>query len=224
MPPNLDPNQIETPNIERRSVTIRELRASADGEAMRIGGYAAVFGELSDDLGGFREMLVQGCFTNALKTSDVRCLFNHDPSQVMGRLAARTLRLKEDLVGLHFECDLPDTQAARDLLVSIKRGDVSQCSFGFGIDYGDNGATDWIVTNDTIIRKVVRVKELFDVSPVTYPAYPQTTVSAEARARCTQLQQQHHPNARQVAAAEREQHRQAAVAAMRTQLQLAEAF
>ena len=158
---------------EFRYIPARELRIkrNADGKP-QMGGYAAVFNSLSQDLGGFKERIAPGAFTTSLKNSpDVRALFNHDENIVLGRTKSGTLRLSEDETGLAFEADLPDTAMARDLAVSIERGDVDQCSFGFYCM-----ADDWTMIDSTPVRSVTTA-ELFDVSAVTYPAYTQTSVT-----------------------------------------------
>src|ERR1035437_3378391 len=114
----------EKDEMERRtySVEMRVKEPTIGKKTATIVGYAANFNSPSEDLGGFREMLVPGCFANALKTSDVRALFNHDPNHILGRNMAGTLRLFEDENGLRFEVDPPDTACARDLQVSMSRG------------------------------------------------------------------------------------------------------
>lgn len=146
-----------------------EIRAAGDGNS--IEGYAAVFGQQSEDLGGFRETVRSGAFKRALQAKqDVRALFNHDSNMVLGRLSSGTLQLSEDERGLKFRVELPDTQAARDLKTLIARGDITQCSFGFcavGQEW-DNDATP--------AQRTLTDVDLFDVSPVTFPAYPQTSL------------------------------------------------
>lgn len=162
-------------NKERRMLDV-ELRVEArqEGEPPKIIGHAAVFNQLSEDLGGFREQIAPGAFAGAVKTDDVRALWNHNPDFVLARTVSKTLTLKEDARGLSIEIDPPDTQVARDLLVSIERGDVSQMSFGFSVKPdGQNWGKDDEGRN---IRTLTDVR-LFDVSPVTYPAYPQTDVA-----------------------------------------------
>ena len=159
---------------ERRYLNVKELRVVTESDKMTLTGYAAVFDSLSEDLGGFREKIQQGAFKAAIKKSDCRALFNHDSNHVLGRTSAKTLRLKEDEIGLKMECDLPDTQFARDLMVSINRGDITQQSFGFTVK------TDiWEENRDKqeVTRTLTEIEELFDVSPVTFPAYPDTTVA-----------------------------------------------
>jgi len=156
-----------------------ELRVmpEANGCKKKIGGYAARFNSMSQDLGGFTERIAPGAFAKSLLTADVRCLFNHDANIVLGRTLSKTLRLIEDEFGLMYECDMPDTQMARDMVMApIERGDVSECSFGFYTIHDS-----W----ETIEGRQVRTLhecELLDVSPVTYPAYKSTDVSARSLA------------------------------------------
>jgi HK97 family phage prohead protease len=137
-------------------------------------GHAAVFNELSGDLGGFREQIIPGAFAEAIETDDVRALINHDSNFVLGRNRAGTLAMREDVRGLAVEITPPDTAFARDLIVSMERGDVTQMSFAFRIR--PNGE-DWAKNDDGVwVRSVKRVR-LYDVSVVTYPAYTQTDVA-----------------------------------------------
>jgi hypothetical protein len=163
--PNLD--------IERRFIHA-EIELRADDAEPVVAGYAAVFHELSEDLGGFREVIMPGAFTDALKASDIRALFNHDPSQIVARTKNGTLRVWEDDKGLRYEFT-PNmkTQAGRDLVELVKRGDVDQSSFAFSMD---GGVEEWDDSGDMPIRRIKRVARLYDVSPVTYPAYPATEV------------------------------------------------
>jgi len=164
-----------TPEIERRYFMVTELRVAKDDttKTSKLTGYAAVFNKLSDDLGGFREKIKPGAFANTVRTDDIRALFNHDANFVLGRSTAGTLRLKEDDKGLNFECDLPDTQFARDLQVSVGRGDISQCSFSFRTN-----SDTWENNADGTVTRTLNDVSCKDVSPVTFPAYPQTSVKA----------------------------------------------
>lgn len=165
-----------TKTAERRTFVVGELRVDPAQGAMapKISGHAAMFEVLSEDLGGFREKIAAGAFTKTLQNADVRALFNHDPNIVLGRNKAGTLRLKEDLTGLAIEIDPPDTQHARDLMVSMNRGDITQMSFGFY-----TVADKWAKLDGQWVRTLLEV-ELFDVSPVTYPAYTQTDVAVRS--------------------------------------------
>jgi len=159
------------PIIERRNFPVTELRAITDENGLRrITGYAAVFNSLSENLGGFREKIDPGAFSKTIKTDDVRALRNHNSDYVIGRNKSGTLNLIEDDRGLKIEAIPPDAQWARDLMVSIDRGDIDQMSFGFRTI-----SDRWETQNEEEIRTLVEVK-LYDVSPVTFPAYPDTEV------------------------------------------------
>lgn len=150
-----------------------EIRADGDGPE-KIVGYAAVFNSLSEDLGGFREIIRPGAFAAALPVSDTRALWQHESVYVLGRLRSSTLRIEEDERGLRVEIDPPDAQWARDVMVSIKRGDVDQMSFAFSLTAdGDRWSRE---EGELPLREILKVKRLYDVSVVTYPAYPDTVV------------------------------------------------
>jgi HK97 family phage prohead protease len=127
-------------------------------------------------LWGFRERIVPGAFAPALGKSDIRALLNHDPNFVLGRTKNGTLRVHEDETGLAVEIDPPETAWADDLLVSIGRGDISQMSFAFRV-----GEESWETVDGENIRTILSFDEIFDVSPVTYPAYQATDVSLRER-------------------------------------------
>ena len=168
------------PDREERNIGAAELRVKrVEGEPTKIEGYAAIFNSLSDDLGFFREKIQRGAFTNALKTSDARALFNHDPNFILGRQSAGTLELKEDKKGLWMSATPPDTQQARDLMVSIERGDITQQSFAFTVQ--EDSWKQPEANGDPEIRTIIEVKEIFDVSPVVYPAYPDTDVAIRSK-------------------------------------------
>ena len=155
-----------------------EMRVkSEEGAARKIVGYAAKFNSLSEEMWGFREQIAPGAFTEALKKSDVRALFNHDPNYVLGRQSAGTVSLTEDDVGLHYEIDPPDTQWARDIVSSIERGDIAESSFAFSMA---GGVEEWDDTATPAIRTIRSVGNLYDVSPVTYPAYPEATTGVRS--------------------------------------------
>lgn len=176
----MKPEDFEKNDVERRtySVEMRVKEPTIGKKSSTIEGYAANFNSISEDLGGFREVLMPGCFADALKTSDIRALYNHDPNYVLGRNMSGTLRLQEDERGLHFEVDPPDTSYARDLQVSMSRGDISNCSFGFSVPEGGDA---WRKEQDgTWLRSVLKVDRLYDVSPVTYPAYTSTSCAVRS--------------------------------------------
>lgn len=166
--------------IERRTISLQEIRVErrADGPAIIVG-HAAVFGQLSEDLGGWREQILPGAFLEAINGDDVRALWNHNADIVLGRNVSGTLKLKEDSRGLAIECEPPDTQTVRDLvLVPMERGDVTQMSFAFSVK---PGGQDWALDDEGRMIRTLKKLRLYDVSPVTYAAYPQTDVSVGKR-------------------------------------------
>lgn len=156
-----------------------EMRADEEGKKT-IRGYALKFGQRYD-MGWFEEEIAKGALKDADMT-DVRALFNHNPSFVLGRTTSGTLRMKTDDIGLVYEVDMPDTQAARDLMVSIERGDINQSSWAFELDYTDEESESWQrgAGNSKTTRTIKKVKRMYDVSPVTYPANPDTTAAARS--------------------------------------------
>lgn len=165
--------------VERRVFKAKVLRV-VGGDKPRIVGYAAVFDQLSEDLGGFKEKIGRGAFSGAVVRDDVRALWQHDPNHVLGRTISKTLMLQEDDIGLRYEIFPPDTQWARDVLATMRRGDVDQSSFSF-----EAVREQWDESGSYPIRTLLEVK-LYDVSPVTFPAYPQT--SAQVRKKVRQFQ------------------------------------
>ncbi|MDP2330406.1 MAG: HK97 family phage prohead protease [Reyranella sp.] len=159
--------------IERRSAI--ELRAAGNSKTPQLAGYAAVFDAPSQDLGGFVEIVKPGAFDRTLRsnTADPLALVAHMPDRVLGRRSAGTLRLKEDAKGLAFEIDLPNTTAARDLLVSVERGDVKGASFAFVVPAGGD---KWEVRGETVFRELHEVA-LHEISITASPAYQDTTVA-----------------------------------------------
>ena len=145
-----------------------EVRES-DGDEMTLEGYAAVYNS-ETDLGHFREVIKPGAFDDVLD-NDVRALINHDPNLILGRTTNGTLELSVDERGLKYRVKLGDQQYAKDFYESVKRGDISQSSFAFTIDQ-----QSW--NEERTVRSVDKVRQLLDVSPVTYPAYAAATVQA----------------------------------------------
>ena len=166
--------QKSIPNGETRYLTVTELRSDPEGK--NIEGYAAVFGQFSLDLGGFKEKIKKGAFTKTIKEGDARALWNHEDKYVLGRISAKTLMLEEDDHGLKVRIEPPNSTWANDLKESIKRGDVKEMSFGFSTI-----KDTWTYNNeaDAVERELLEVR-LYEVSIVTFPAYPQTDVAVRA--------------------------------------------
>jgi HK97 family phage prohead protease len=181
---------------ERRSfstrITVEKRGASGDVSVVR--GHAAVFDSLSENLGGFREIILKGAFDNVMD-NDVRALFNHDSNQPpLARTKSGTLEIGLDARGLTYEFEAPDTQIGRDLVVSLERGDIDESSFGF-IVKTDSWDED---TEGRVVRTIVEIDELFDVSPVNFGAY-QATDSELASREFRAWKDQRETNAKQAA-------------------------
>lgn len=158
------------PIIETRALGTTML------EERMVSGYAAVFNQESEDLGGFIEIIKPGAFSDVLE-NDVRALWNHDQNFLLARTTSGTLKISQDARGLYYEFDAPHTTYGNDLLELLRRGDVTQSSFGFAIK-----KDEWVSRNGITYRYIHSVSRLFDVSPVTYPAYPATTSQLKSQA------------------------------------------
>lgn len=167
---------IDTETTERRffssEITVEER---ADKSGRTITGYAAVFNKNSENFGWFIERIAPGAFKDVLQ-DDAVALFNHDPNYPLARNGVN-LTLSEDEFGLKYRFDAPDTTIGNDLLANIRSGVIKQSSFAFRI-----AEEKWEekAGKEPSIRTILKVKRLYDVSPVTYPAYPDTTVAARS--------------------------------------------
>lgn len=158
-----------------------EAREATADEPAIIRGYAAVFNSRSVDLGGFVEIIKPGAFGRSLiNDPDVRATIDHEGGlTTLGRTRNNTLRLWEDEQGLGVQIIPPDTQAGRDVVTLVRRGDVDQMSFMFRVP---EGGDEWRSDDGQMIRTLREVDiNDGDVSIVTYPAYPQTSVEARAK-------------------------------------------
>ncbi len=169
--------------MDREYRQCAEIELRAEGDGLTLSGYAAVFNSMSEDLGGFREIIRPGAFRDTIAGgADVRLLINHD-GMPLARTASGTLQLAEDSRGLRISAKLdatdPDVQR---LAPKIRRGDMNQMSFGF-VTRKDA----WRQEGDQQIRELHQV-DLFDVSPVTYPAYKATEMALRSLDKARQSQ------------------------------------
>ena len=157
----------------RKSSVVKEQREfrmeSAEQNGNTIRGYAAIYNSDSEWMGGFYEQIATGAFDGVMD-NDVRAYFNHDENLLLGRVSSGTLRISTDKRGLFYEVDLPNTTYANDLAELMKRGDVNQSSFAFLIE-----KDRWEQRDGTTYRIIEKVSRLLDVSPVSQPAYPDST-------------------------------------------------
>lgn len=159
--------------IERRYFSVKDLEVRAKDDAFVAVGHAATFNE-PYAVGDFREQVAPGAFDESIAKDEVKALWNHNSDNVLGSTGAKTLRLSTDNKGLLTETDYPKS-AVRER-EAIERGDVDQMSFGFFTK-----EDRWERFEDgTELRTLVKV-ELFDVSPVAFPANPNTDLGAAAK-------------------------------------------
>lgn len=162
--------------LETREFEI-ELELREEGDEMTLTGYAALFNSRSENLGGFTEVIAPGAFSRSLKSrNDIKLLWNHDTSAVMGSTRAGTLKLEEDSRGLKVTASLPNTTHGRDARELVKRGDVTGFSFGFTIP--GRGGDEWNAEGTERTLKSVRLHE---VSLTPFPAYTATNGTAQMR-------------------------------------------
>jgi HK97 family phage prohead protease len=177
----------DAPAISSERSIVATVRAEGDGKEFVLEGRAARYGVQSSMLPpGFREVIQRGAFARALQPgSDIKALYQHDASKVLGRTTAGTLRIFEDRDGLCFRCQLdPNQQLHRDLHSAVLRGDVNEMSFGFRVP---SGGDDWQEGIDTETGAKIPVRNLksidcTEVSVCSFPAYNKPgSTSAEAR-------------------------------------------
>lgn len=162
---------------EVRMVT-DNITAKPDGRTVE--GYAVVFNSESRDLGGFTEVIQPNALEGVIDKSDILCLLNHNEDKgVLARSNKGTgsLTLEVDDIGLRYSFEAPNTSLGDELLEGLKRGDISNSSFAFTV-----GSDTWTKKEDgSYLRTINTIKQIFDVSPVYFPAYDATTVKADTR-------------------------------------------
>lgn len=162
--------------LETREFEI-SLELREDGDQMTLTGYAALFNSRSENLGGFTEVIAPGAFSRSLKSrNDIKLLWNHDTSAVLGSTRSGTLKLVEDERGLRVEASLPNTTHGRDARELVKRGDVTGFSFGFTIP--GRGGDEW---NSEGTERTLKSVRLHEVSLTPFPAYTATNGTAQMR-------------------------------------------
>ena len=162
----------------RRRVLIDTRRVNGD-DVPAISGYGAVFYREDEPETEFRlwddmvERIAPTAF-DEIEGRDVRSMFNHEPDLLLGRTTNGTLELSVDDIGLRYRVTPPDTQAGRDVRELVRRGDVDGSSFMFEVTGEEFEKRDGVV-----YRTITRVN-LYEVGPVTFPAYEATTSEARA--------------------------------------------
>lgn len=168
---------------------LRALNGQSNGRTIQ--GYAIVFNSQSEDM-GFREIIHPEAVTDELlKNSDIIAKFNHSDNRVLARskYGEGTLKLTIDNVGLRYEFEAPNTSTGNELLELVSRGDIDASSFAFEVD--SEKETWERDENNNVVRHIYGFKRLFDVSPVTVPAYSETTCSARAKDKLNEAEKLH---------------------------------
>lgn len=164
--------------IERRFLPLEGASLRADAEGRRLAGYAAVFNVEAIIMGAWREEVAPGAFAKTIFEHDIRALWNHDPNIVLGRNKAGTLRLTEDGHGLNSEIEPPDNEWGRPVFDAVKRGDVTGMSIAFRAI-----KQEWTRPPEGSLelpKRTLREAKLYDVSPVTFPAFEATSISTRS--------------------------------------------
>jgi HK97 family phage prohead protease len=167
---------------ERRTLSLTPKIEERADKPPKISGYAAVYYDGSSGseyplFPGAVERIMPGAFERCL-SQDVRGLFNHDPNYPLGRSGAGTLRLSVDSRGLKYEIDPPDSEIGRSVTEALRRGDVSGSSFSFTLEGGQAKWRD--MPDGSEVREIRQIGMLFDVGPVTFPAYEGTSSFARS--------------------------------------------
>ena len=167
--------------LERRQIAIEDLElrdiADGDGKGKKIVGYAAVYNKpsrISTPWGKeFDEQIAPGAFDDTCANDDIRALFNHNEDNILGRMSAGTLDCRSDSRGLRYEIQPPDSHMGGHVTEAVRRRDVTGSSFSFQIPDPENDQ-EWIARPDQPMLRVIKRAKVFDVGPVTFPAYGQT--------------------------------------------------
>lgn len=176
--------------MNKDNIEIRSFNINSDAESRHISGYSVVYHSLSVDLGGFREIIEPTAITAELiNRSDVVMNYNHDDSLILARSrnGEGTLRLSTDERGLLFEFDMPNSALGDQVLESIRRGDISTCSFAFSLNPDASGETWTRDDENGVIRTITAIDGLYDCALVIHAAYPETSVSARSLDKLNEL-------------------------------------
>lgn len=163
--------------MEHRYIPLDKMDTREEDGNLYIEGYFAVFNSIYELWPGATESIAPGAFDESVD-DDVRALYNHNTDIVLGRTSAGTMEIRQDVKGLWGRVKINrDDSDAMNAYARIQRGDITGCSFGFDIDaqeteYRDDGSVHWTIT---------KISPLYEISPCTFPAYQDTTVSARKK-------------------------------------------
>lgn len=160
--------------MKQTQLEIRQLHEFVNDNNI-VEGYALKFNKPSKDLGGFVET-IDARALDGVNMEDVKLFLNHDSGNLLGRTKSGTLQLSVDEVGLKFRCELPNTTLGNDVMELVKRGDLSQCSFGFTV-----AEDEWERREGKPVRTIKKINTLAEISLVSIPAYDDTDVAVAKR-------------------------------------------
>lgn len=165
--------------MENRYYQMHDIKTRSEDESGEriVEGYFAVFDEIYTVWPGVTESIRAGAFDESI-SQDVRALYNHNTDQILGRVSAGTLTLKQDSHGLwgQIKINSKDTEAV-NVYERIARGDITGCSFGFDIESEERD----IHEDGSVHYTITKVNPLFEVSPCVFPAYEATNISSRGR-------------------------------------------
>lgn len=168
--------------MEKEKIEIRRIDNTFEENGRTIQGRAIVFESLSNDLGGFQEIIKRGAISQELvDSSDVFARTNHSDDYILARCnkgkGSLQLELRED--GLYYSFEAPNTEKGNELVEHIRRGEISQSSFAFMVAQ-EPDAERWTKIDGVTVREIYKISYLGDVAPVFTPAYSETSVSLRA--------------------------------------------
>lgn len=164
--------------MERRTLKMQDAKVRQLDGKRYLEGYFSVFNKPYQVFPDWEETIAPGAFRGFLASGqDVKVLWNHNPDIVLGSTAAGTASLREDDVGLFGSVLVNENdQDALNAFARVDRGDVDGCSFGFDVQRQEES---W--DNGTYITRILEVSPLYEVSPCTFPAYTDTSITARAK-------------------------------------------
>lgn len=166
-------------DLEHRTMQMSGMKIREENGKRRLEGYFAVFDQPYEVYPGWIETIAPGAFSRALTSGqDVKVLWNHNPDIVLGSTGNKTADLREDQRGLFGGTDINEQdQDAKNAYARVDRGDVNGCSFGFEISRMEESWDE----DGTYHTRILEVSPLYEVSPCTFPAYAQTSITSRAQ-------------------------------------------
>lgn len=173
--------------MEHRTMQMSGMKIREENGKRRLEGYFAVFDQPYEVYPGWIETIAPGAFSRALASGqDVKVLWNHNPDIVLGSTGNKTADLREDQRGLFGGTDINEQdQDAKNAYARVDRGDVNGCSFGFEISRMEESWDE----DGTYRTRILEVSPLYEVSPCTFPAYTQTSITARAQEQLAEVRE-----------------------------------